>query len=45
MIGGMVFWMRIVIGIEPDRQMMIVFGVVHVIYGVVLGAFIGAGIV
>jgi len=44
MIGGMVFWMRIVIGMEPDRQMMM-FGVVHVIYGVVLGAFLGAGIV
>lgn len=43
MIGGMVFWMRTVIGMEPDRDMMM-FGTVHVVYGVVLGAFLGAGI-
>ncbi len=45
MIGGMVFWMRTIIGMEPDRSMMTMFGTVHVIYGVVLGAFIGAGVV
>jgi hypothetical protein len=44
MIGGMVFWMRLVIGMEPDRDMMTMFGTVHVAYGVVLGAFLGAGI-
>lgn len=44
MIGGMVFWMRVVIGMEPDKGMMMMFGTVHVIYGVVLGAFLGAGI-
>jgi hypothetical protein len=44
MIGGMVFWMRMVIGMEPDGDMMKMFGTVHVIYGVVLGAFIGTGI-
>ncbi|WP_231741198.1 hypothetical protein [Halorubrum sp. CBA1125] len=44
MIGGMMFWMRMVIGMEPDRDMMRMFGTVHVIYGVVLGAFLGAGI-
>jgi len=44
MIGGMMFWMRMVIGMEPDRGMMMMFGTVHVIYGVVLGAFLGAGI-
>jgi hypothetical protein len=44
MIGGMVFWMRMIIGMEPDRSMMMMFGTVHVIYGVVLGAFLGAGI-
>jgi hypothetical protein len=44
MIGGMVFWMRIVIGMEPDRNTMMTFAIVHVIYGVVLGAFLGAGI-
>lgn len=45
MIGGMVFWMRMVIGIEADRDMMMMFGTVHVIYGIVLGAFLGAGII
>lgn len=44
MIGGMAFWMRGVIGMEPDKGMMMMFGTVHVIYGVVLGAFLGAGI-
>jgi len=44
MIGGMLFWMRMVIGMEPDRDTMMTFGTVHVIYGVVLGAFLGAGI-
>lgn len=37
-IGGMVFWMRMIIGMEPDRDMMTMFGTVHLIYGVVLGA-------
>lgn len=43
-IGGMMFWMRTIIGVEPDRGTVILFGTVHVIYGVVLGAFLGAGI-
>jgi hypothetical protein len=45
MIGGMMFWMRTIIGIDPDRSTMTTFGTVHVIYGVVLGAFLGAGII
>jgi hypothetical protein len=45
MIGGMVFWMRMVIGLEPEPGMMTMFGTVHVIYGIVLGAFLGAGII
>jgi predicted signal transduction protein with EAL and GGDEF domain len=44
LIVGMVLWMRMVIGMEPDRDMMMMFGTVHVVYGVVLGAFLGAGI-
>lgn len=44
MIGGMMFWMRMIIGMEPDKGMMMMFGTVHVIYGVVLSAFLGAGI-
>ena len=45
MIGGMMFWMRTIMGMEPDRDTMMMFGTVHVIYGVVLGAFLGAGII
>ena len=44
MIGGLLFWMRTVIGMEPDRSTMLMFGTVHVIYGVVLGGFLSAGI-
>jgi hypothetical protein len=44
MVGGMVFWLRIVIGMEPDRDAMLTFGVVHVVYALVLGGFLGAGI-
>ena len=43
MIGGMGCWMRIVLGMEPDRGTMVMFGTVHVVYGIVLGAFIGSG--
>lgn len=44
MIGGMVFWMRMVLGMESDRDMLVMFGTVHVVYGVVLGAFLGADV-
>ncbi len=44
MIGGMVGWMRGVIGMEPDADMMKTFGTVHVVYGLVLGAVVGAGL-
>jgi len=44
MIGGMVFWMRLLIGMEPDRDTMTTFGTVHVVYGVVLGGFLSTGI-
>lgn len=44
MIGGMVFWMRTIIGIEPDRETITMFGTVHVVYGLVLGMFLGVGI-
>jgi hypothetical protein len=45
MVGGMVFWMRLVIGIEPDKETMKTFAAAHVTYGVVLGAsaFVGTG--
>ncbi|WP_435064651.1 hypothetical protein [Halobaculum sp. EA56] len=44
MVVGMVGWMRMVIGMEPDKGMMTMFATVHVVYGLVLGAFLGAGI-
>lgn len=44
MVVGMGFWMRLVIGMEPDRDAMVTFAVVHVVYGLVLGAFLGSGI-
>ncbi len=45
MLVGMVFWLRMVIGMEPDRGMMVQFTVVHAVYGLVLGWFLGAGII
>ena len=44
MIGGMAFWMRTVLGMDPDRDTVMMFGTVHVVYGVILGAFVGAGV-
>lgn len=45
MIGGMVFWMKTVIGMSPDREMVLTFATVHVVYGVVLGAVLGSGVI
>jgi len=44
MLVGMAFWMRGVIGLEPDRDTMQMFAVVHAVYGLVLGAIVGAGL-
>lgn len=44
MVGGMAGWMRGVIGIEPDKDTMMMFGTVHVVYGLVLGALVGANL-
>lgn len=38
MVGGMAFWMRIVLAMEPEPKTMATFGFFHVVYGVVLGA-------
>lgn len=38
MVGGMAFWMRIVLALEPDPKTLATFGVFHLVYGVVLGA-------
>lgn len=44
MVLGAIVWIRMVIGMEPDRGMMLQFGIVHLVYGVVLGVWIGAGV-
>lgn len=37
MVGGMAFWMRVVLAMEPDPKTTGAFGFFHVVYGVVLG--------
>lgn len=44
MIGGAMGWIRGVIGLEPDKEMMKTFAVVHVVYGLVLGGWLGYGL-
>lgn len=44
MIGGMMFWLRGIIGMEPERDLLVTFGVVHVVDGLVLGGLLGAGV-
>ena len=43
MVVSMLFWMRLVIGIEPEPSMMKLFGVVHAVYSLVLGTCLGTG--
>lgn len=44
LLGGAMGWVKGVIGMNPDRKMMVGFAVVHVVYGLVLGAWVGLGI-
>lgn len=44
MLVGMVFWMKIVIGLDADAKTAGMFGFFHLVYGVVLGAVVGAGV-
>ncbi|MEF8771895.1 hypothetical protein [Halodesulfurarchaeum sp.] len=44
MVGGMIFWMNTIIGMSPDKEMVLTFATVHVVYGVILGAVLGSGI-
>jgi hypothetical protein len=43
MLVGMVFWVRAVIGIEPDKETVVAFAAAHAAYGVVLGGFLSTG--
>jgi hypothetical protein len=44
MLVGMAGWLQGVTGVEPDRGMMLQFGMLHVVYELVLGAFVGTGL-
>lgn len=37
MVFGAAFWMNIVLAMDADRQTMMLFGVFHLVYGLVLG--------
>lgn len=41
---GMVFWMKIAIGLDADGETAAMFGFFHLVYGVVLGAFVGSSV-
>jgi len=43
-VGAAVFWTNIVLGLEPEKKMVGMFLFFHLIYGAVLGAWLGAGI-
>jgi hypothetical protein len=45
MVGGMVFWMKTVIGMSPDKEMVLTFATVHAVYGLFLGAVLGSGVI
>ena len=43
-VGAAVFWMKLILGIEPERKMVGMFLFFHLIYGAILGAWIGVGV-
>ena len=40
---GMAFWMDVVLGVDAEPKTIAMFGFFHLVYGVVLGGFVGAG--
>lgn len=42
---GAVVWMKGVLGMDPGRATAMQFGFFHLVYGLVLGGFVGAGLV
>ena len=44
-VGGAVVWMKGVLGMDPDRATVMQFGFFHLVYGLVLGGVVGAGVV
>lgn len=43
--GAAVFWMRVVLGVDPEPGQIGMFLLFHLIYGIVLGGVLGVGIV
>jgi len=43
-IVGAVFWMNLVLGMDPDPKMVAMFTLFHLVYGAVLGGWISQGI-
>ncbi len=43
-VGAAVFWMNVVLDIDAEMGMVVLFLVFHLVYGVVLGAWLGAGV-
>ncbi|MFB6104678.1 MAG: hypothetical protein ABEJ57_06295 [Halobacteriaceae archaeon] len=43
-VGAAVFWMNIVLDMDPEPGQVVGFLVFHLIYGVVVGAWLGAGL-
>lgn len=43
-VAGAAFWMMMVLGIQPEMKMAGMFLLFHLIYGAVLGAWVGYGI-
>lgn len=43
-VGGMVFWMKLVLAMDPEPNRAKVFVTVHLVYGLVLGLIVGTGV-
>ncbi|MFB6095140.1 MAG: hypothetical protein ABEJ71_01645 [Halodesulfurarchaeum sp.] len=43
-LGGAMFWMNAVLGVDPDGKMIGMFLFFHLVYGLVLGGWIGYGV-
>ncbi len=44
-VGAAVFWMNVVLALEPEPKQVGQFLLFHLVYGVALGGFLGAGVV
>lgn len=44
-VGAAVFWMKLVLGMDPEPKMVGLFLFFHLVYGAVLGTWVGIGVV